>query len=65
MLKAFDIDTPTVKVTATAAANDTDEFIRNTDFAADALEMLAKKLHIDVDSIKEKVEKAKEKLGLN
>ena len=64
LLNAVGIKTPTVKVSVMSSANDTDEFIRTTDFVCDALEMLAKKLHIDVDKIKEKVEKAKEVIGL-
>lgn len=65
LLSAFGITTPTVKASATAAVNDTDEFIRNVDFVMDALENLADKLGIDVRSIKQKIQEAKEKIGLN
>ena len=65
VLDFFGIESPTVAVSVKASANDTDEFIRNTDFAVDAIEAIAKKLGIDVDSMKNKVKEAKEKLGLN
>lgn len=65
ILDYFGIESPTVAVSIKASANDTDEFIRNTDFAVDAIEAIAKKLGIDVDSMKSKVKEAKEKLGLN
>lgn len=65
LLRALGVEQPSVHVSATAAANDTDEFVRNTDFVCDALEMIAKKLHIDVDAIRDKVDSVKETLGLN
>ena len=52
-------------ITLPLPANDTDEFIRNTDFVCDALKMIAKKLHINVDDMQEKVNSVKEKLGLD
>ena len=65
LLRFFNLKTPQIKVQAIASVNDTDEFIRNTDLAFDTLEMIAKKLHIDVDGIRKKIEDVKEKLGLN
>lgn len=65
LLRAFNIETPEIRAHAVASVNDTDEFIRNTDLAFDALEMIAKKLHIDVDGIRKKIEDVKNKLGLN
>lgn len=65
ILDFFGIEQPSVSVTVKAAANDTDEFIRNTDFVIDALEALANKLGIDVNGIKEKVNEAISTLGLN
>lgn len=64
VLSFFGIDSPTVSVRVQAAVNDTDELIRNTDFAVDALEALAKKLGIDVNDLKEKIKNAKKKLGI-
>lgn len=65
ILEFFGIESPTVKATVQASVNDTDEFVRNTDFAVDALEIIANKLGIDVNGMKEKVQNAKEKLGLD
>lgn len=65
LLRALGVKNPSVHVSAVASANDTDEFIRNTDLVCDALEMIAKKLNIDVDSIRDKVSAAKQKLGLD
>lgn len=65
MLEAFGIKTPTIKVTAKAAATDIDEFVRNTDLVVDTLDTLAKKLGIDVSKIKDKISEAKKKLGMD
>lgn len=65
LLTALGYQNPTISVRAMATVNDTDEFIRNTDFVCDALEMLAQKLNIDVKSLRDKVTEFKEKLGLN
>lgn len=65
LLKALGVENPSVHVAVKVAANDTDEFIRTTDFVCDALKMIAKKLNIDIDSVRDKLEKAKEKIGLN
>lgn len=65
LMTALGFENPSVHISATAAANDTDEFIRNTDFVCDALEMIAKKLNIDVNSIREKVSNAKSVIGLD
>lgn len=65
VLDYFGISSPSVVVSVKASASDTDEFVRNTDFAVDALEAIAKKLGIDVNSMKQKVNEAKDKLGLN
>lgn len=65
LLTALHIDSPAIRAHAIASVNDTDEFIRNTDLACDALEMLAKKLHIDIDSIRKKLNDILKKFGLN
>lgn len=65
LLTALGVEQPSVEISAVASANDTDEFVRNTDFVCDALKMIAKKLNIDVDSIRDKVNSAKNKLGLD
>lgn len=65
LLRVLGVEQPSVHVSAVASANDTDEFIRNTDFVCDALKMIAKKLHINVDDMQEKVNSVKEKLGLD
>ncbi|HAG14852.1 MAG TPA: hypothetical protein DCG49_13480 [Ruminococcus sp.] len=65
LLDYFGIDAPGVSVTVKASANDTDEFIRTTDFAVDALETLAQKLGLDVAAIKQKLNEARTTLGLN
>lgn len=65
ILEALGMDQPHVHVSAVASANDTDEFVRNTDFVIDALKMIAKKLHLDVDDVANKVNDVKKKLGLD
>lgn len=65
LLRVLGVEQPYVHVSAVSAANDTDEFIRNTDLVCDALKMIAKKLHINVDDVSKKVNEVKEKLGLN
>ena len=65
LLRAIHMEAPSIRAHAVASVNDTDEFIRNTDLACDALEMLAKKLHIDIDSMRKKLDDILEKLGLN
>lgn len=65
ILDFFGIKTPTVSSSVQASVNDADELVRNVDFAADAVEVLAKKLGIDVAGIKEKMISAKETLGLD
>lgn len=64
ILEAFGVDTPVIEVSAKAAATDVDEFVRNTDLVVDTLDSLAKKLGIDISKIKEKIDAAKEKLGM-
>ncbi len=65
LLHALGVKNPSVSVSAMAAANDTDDFIRNTDFVCDAIEMIAKKLHINVDDIRTKFNSMKKKIGLD
>ncbi len=64
-LSAVGVPDPAVHVSSLASANDTDEFIRNTDFVCDSLEMIARKLDIDVDSIRDKFTEIKDTLGLD
>lgn len=65
LLTALGVEQPCVHVSATASANDTDEFVRNTDFVIDAIKMIAKKLHLDVDDVAKKVNDVKKTLGLD
>lgn len=65
LLHALGVEQPSVTLSAVASANDTDEFVRNTDFVCDALEMIAKKLHINVNGFRDKVNDIKTKLGLD
>lgn len=64
LLDFFGIEQPTVSATAKATVSDTDELVRNVDFAADALSALADKLGIDVSKAKSTVKNAAIKLGL-
>lgn len=64
LLTALGVKNPSVHVSAMAAASDTDEFVRNTNFVCDALEMIAKKLGIDVYAIYDKFNGMKKTLGL-
>ncbi len=64
VLDFFGIEQPTVSATVQASVNDTDELVRNVDFAADAIKAIAKKLGIDAGSIKKKFKDAKSFLGL-
>lgn len=64
ILDFFGIESPTVSATAVATVSDTDELIRNTDFAVDAMKALASRFNIDLDNMKDKVNDILEKLGL-
>lgn len=64
ILDFFGIESPTVSATAVATVSDTDELIRNTDFAVDAIEALASRFNIDLDNMKNKVNGILKKLGL-
>ncbi|MBR5363381.1 MAG: hypothetical protein IK134_08675 [Oscillospiraceae bacterium] len=65
LLNALGVEQPSVHVCALASVNDEDEFIRTTDFICDAIKMIAKKLHLDVDDIAKKVNEVKKTLGLD
>lgn len=65
VLTFFGIESPSVKVSATTPVSDTDEIVRNTDFAVDAVEVLADKLGIDTSKMKEAVNKGISIIGLN
>ena len=65
VLDYFGIKTPTVSASAMTSVNDIDELVRNTDFAADTISCLAKKLGIDVDGIGAKFQSIKSDLGLD
>lgn len=65
LMKALGYEDPIIHVKATATVSDTDEFIRNTDFICDTVEMLAKKVGIDVKAVRDKVNEVKELLGLD
>lgn len=58
-------DDLTVSSTAVASVNDSDEFIRNVDFIDDIIETIGKKLGIDIDNIRTKIQNVKEKMGLD
>ena len=64
VLDFFGIESPKVSATATATVSDTDELIRNTDFAADAITALASKLGVDLTKVKSTVQSAFDKLGI-
>ena len=64
VLSFFGIESPTVKAKAKAAVNDTDETVRTTDFIVVSAEGIAEKLGVDVDGMRESVDKAKQTLGL-
>ena len=64
VLDFFGIESPTVSATAVATVSDTDELIRNTDFAVDAMGALASKLGIDISKISGKVNEVLKKLKL-
>ena len=64
LLDFFGIKSPTVSATAVATVSDTDELIRNTDFAVDAMEALASKLGIDTSKLKSTVNDVLKKLKL-
>ncbi|MCQ2408760.1 MAG: hypothetical protein MJ065_09590 [Oscillospiraceae bacterium] len=63
-MEFFGLKTPELKARALCAATDIDEFVRNTNFVTDTLEMLARKLNIDVDKVKSKLDDAMTKIGL-
>ncbi len=65
VLKYFGIETPKMTVRAVAAVNDADEFARNVELAEDAVQWLAKKLGIDLSKLREKVDSALDRIGLN
>lgn len=64
ILGFFGIDAPTLKATAVAPVNDADEFVRNMDFAKDAVNWLASKLGVDVSKIRSTIDSALSKVGL-
>ena len=65
LMTALGFENPAIDISATAAANDTDEFIRNTDFVCDALQMIAKKLNIDTKKVYTKFNEIKHTMGLD
>lgn len=64
VLDFFNIRNPSIKASAVAVVNDTDELVRNTDFAVDSIEALAEYMGIDVDGMKDKVDKILKELRL-
>lgn len=65
VLDFFGIESPTISGSAVATVSDTDELVRTTDFAADALTALAERMGVDTKKIKEKVNSAISTLGLD
>ncbi len=64
LLDFFGIKSPTISATAKATVSDTDELVRNVDFVADALKVLADKLGIDLNNVSSTVRKVCTDLGL-
>ena len=64
LMEFFGVKTPEIKARAMSSATDIDEFVRTTNFVTDTLEMLARKLNIDVDAVKSKLDQAMQKIGL-
>ncbi len=64
VLKYFGISNPTIKATAMAAVNDTDELARNADFVKYAINWLLKKIGIDLSSLRKTVTNALGKIGI-
>lgn len=64
VLEYFGIQNPTVVGTATATVSDTDELVRNVDFATDAIDALARHFGIDINTVRDKVGTIAKDLGL-
>lgn len=64
LLDFFGIESPKISATAKATVSDTDELVRNVDFAVDAISALAQKLGIDVTKVRDTVDSAFQKLGI-
>ncbi len=64
VLDFFNIKNPSIKASAVAVVNDTDELVRNTDFAVDSIEALAEYIGIDVTKIKSTLDEGLKKLGV-
>ena len=64
ILDFFGIENPKISVHATSTVSDTDELVRNTDFAVDSIDAIAQNLGIDTQHIKKTVKDAIKKLGL-
>ena len=60
VLTFFGIESPTLSYKAKASVSDTDEFIRNINFAADAIEEIADRCGIDTSKVHEKVKQVKD-----
>lgn len=64
VLDFFGIDNPSVKASARATVSDTDEFVRNINFASDAIEAIAEKCGVDISKLKNKIKDIREKFDL-
>ena len=64
VLEFFGIKNPTISASATATVSDTDELVRNTDFAVDSLKALARHMGIDTSKVKGKVVEVLKNLNL-
>ncbi len=60
VLTFFGIESPTLSYKAKASVSDTDEFIRNINFAADAIEEIASRCGIDTSEVHNWVKKVKD-----
>lgn len=62
-VEALGFDGSSITASATASANDPDEFIRNVDLVVDTAKIFAKKLGIDTSKVSEIIEKCKDALS--
>ena len=60
VLTFFGIESPTVTQSTKASVSDTDEFIRNINFAADAIDEIAARCGVDTSKLKSKVKEVKD-----
>lgn len=65
VLEFFNInDGLTVSSTAVVSVNDSDEFVRNVDFVYDVIKLIGKKLGINIDNVRAKIDNFKKTLNI-